>query len=319
MEAQQREALYVTKLRALSGAPAEPLRGGAAALSDGTAWFLAEDLGERALGPAFAWAAQRGATRLEVIVPPEVAGIVARRARLFHDPPHVSVADGRTLVEAMPAPPVAAVGIAPALGDLVGLIVAAGADPVVEHGVLTGEVAGLEVLRAVLDPHTGEPTLEVGLGTHDREANALVFGAVPPIEAIASVVNGVREHRSPGAPPHALNRIATSRLLRHRLLVDPSPLGARDLVAAAPPVVPVDRNAPGPAVAVGASAAGGPVVVVCSVGIDLDVVPFAADARLAIDPAARLVLALPARDVHPVTERLVDRLIDTAEIVAIAP
>ena len=40
-----------------------------------------------------------------------------------------------------------AVGADPqAVADLVDLIVAAGADPVVEHGVLTGEVAGLEVL-----------------------------------------------------------------------------------------------------------------------------------------------------------------------------
>ena len=42
MEAQQREALYVTKLTALVGAPAQPVRGGAAAVADGTAWFLAE-------------------------------------------------------------------------------------------------------------------------------------------------------------------------------------------------------------------------------------------------------------------------------------
>ena len=58
-------------------------------------------------------------------------------------------------------------------------------------------------------------------------------------------------------------------------------------------------------------------VVVCSVGIDLDLVPSAADARLALDPAARLLLALPERDVHPVTRRLAARLVEPAEIVAV--
>ncbi len=62
-----------------------------------------------------------------------------------------------------------------------------------------------------------------------------------------------------------------------------------------------------------------PLVVVCSVGIDLDLVPFAADARLAVDPDAALVLALHERDVHPVTQRMVDRLVDPAEIVAVSP
>ena len=73
MEAHQREALYVTKLSALVGAPAEPVRGGAGAVLDGTAWFLGEDLGVRALGPAFSWADQRGAERLSVIVPRDVS------------------------------------------------------------------------------------------------------------------------------------------------------------------------------------------------------------------------------------------------------
>ncbi len=319
MEAHQRELLYVTKLSALVGAPAEPLRGGAGAVADGVAWFLGEDFGAHALGPAFSWADQRGATQLSVIVPSDAAGIVARRAALFRDPPSVWVVDGRDLVAAVPTPISAPSPLAQGVEDLVDLILDAGADPVVEHGVLTGEVAGLEVLRAIVDPYTGELRLEVGLGTHDREANALIYGNVPPVSAIASVVDQVRSHREVGAAPHALNRIATSRLLRHRLLADPSLVGARELVGAAPPVASDDRNAPGPAVASGVDEAGRSVVVVCSVGIDLDVVPFAADARLALDPAARLMLALPERDVHPVTRRMAERLVDPAEIVAVSP
>jgi hypothetical protein len=319
VEAQQREALYATKLSALVGAPAEPVRGGAGTVVDGRVWFLAEDLGVHSLGPAFSWADQRGAAQLSVIVPRDAAGVVARRATFFRDPPSVWVADGRELVAAVPTPPVPPSPIPNAVADLVDLILEAGADPVVEHGVLTGEVAGLEVLRAVVDPHTGEARLEVGLGNHDREANTLVFGDVPPVSAIASVVDSVRSHREAAAAPHALNRIATSRLLRHRVLADPALVGARALVGAPPPVMADDRNAPGPAVASGVDDEGRPVVVVCSVGIDLDVVPFAADARLSLDASARLFLALPERDVHAVTRRMADRLIDPAEIVAVSP
>ncbi len=122
-----------------------------------------------------------------MIVRADAAGVVARRAALFREPPQVWVAEGRELVPAVadgadrarrrsrPSSPIS-----------IDLILDAGADPVVEHGVLTGEVAGLEVLRAVVDPYTGEPKLDVGLGNHDRDANQLVFGNVPPVSAIAS-------------------------------------------------------------------------------------------------------------------------------------
>ncbi len=47
---------------------------------------------------------------------------------------------------------------------------------------------------------------------------------------------------------------------------------------------------------------GGLLLVVCTVGVDLDVVPFAVDAWLAAgDPAAEIVLAMPTRDALPVT------------------
>jgi hypothetical protein len=43
-------------------------------------------------------------------------------------------------------------------------------------------------------------------------------------------------------------------------------------------------------------------------------VPTAADAREAIDPSARLLLALPERDDHPGTRRLAARLRSPAEV-----
>lgn len=59
----------------------------------------------------------------------------------------------------------------------------------------------------------------------------------------------------------------------------------------------------------------GPVVVACSVGIDLELVPAAADVRAVHSPDARLVLALPERDAVPVTRRLAASLVRPAEVV----
>jgi hypothetical protein len=59
-------------------------------------------------------------------------------------------------------------------------------------------------------------------------------------------------------------------------------------------------------------------VVACSVGVDLEAVVLAADARAAIDPEATLLVALPARDVLPVNEALVADLRRPAEITPVA-
>jgi hypothetical protein len=63
---------------------------------------------------------------------------------------------------------------------------------------------------------------------------------------------------------------------------------------------------PVPCVAVGESPSGEPLVVVCSVGIDLDLVPFAVDARAMHAPEASVILVVPERDASPVTLRLAE-------------
>jgi hypothetical protein len=295
--------------------------GGAALLRDGEAWILADDRPARALGPALAWARQQGADRVALLVDDgEAAGILARRAAYFSDPPQVFLVDGRTLTPAVPTPlpPPPPRPIDDAAVALVPLIEAAGAVPVIEHGVLAGEVAGLEVCRVVVDPTTGHARLEVGVGAHDREAFQLVHGDVPPVEALASVVAAVAEHRQPGAPPHPLNRLGAERLLRSRLIEDPGVVGALVLGAAPPPVPRLNLKDPVPCVATGVGDSGAPLVVVCSVGIDLDVVPFAADAwAAAFRPDARLVIAIPRRDDHPVTRALAARLLQPAQVVPV--
>jgi hypothetical protein len=54
--------------------------------------------------------------------------------------------------------------------------------------------------------------------------------------------------------------------------------------------------------------------VVASTGIDLDLVPTAADVRAREAPAARLVLAVPPRDASPVTRDLAGALRVPAEV-----
>jgi hypothetical protein len=295
--------------------------GGAALLHDSDAWVLLEDRPERGLGPALAWARQQGAAAVHVLAE-QATGILARRAGEFAEPPTVWAISGRALTIAVADAPSASSPIDPELLDFAPLIKAAGATPVVEHGVLVGEVVGLEVCRAVRDASTGAVRLEVGVGAHDREAFLLMHGDVPTEVALTRVVRAVAEHRRPGADPHPLNRLGAERALRARLITDPALVGLDEIAVADPPVVRTNLKDPVPCVGVGRAGDGAPAVVVCSVGIDLDLVPFAADARLALfgrDPEAGLVIALPERDAHTVTRALAAMLRRPAEIVPMAP
>lgn len=321
---ERRSGLLALKLAALvrdhTGSEADLVPGtyggGAGLCRDGVAWVLADDRPERSLGPALAWASVQGATSLELVA--EVAtGVLARRAAQFADPPMVWRVDGRALVPAEADPLTPSPPVDPRLERLRAVIVAGGAVPVVEHGVLVGEVAGLEVCRAVIDPHLDVERLEVGVGAHDREAFQLVHGDVPTVEALAAVAEKVAATRQPGAPPHPLKRLGAERALRARLLAEPALADAAELTPVPPPVPRTNVKDAVPCVAVGVDRAGQPLVVVCSVGIDLDLVPFAADARLAADPSARLVLAVPPRDDHPITRRLAAALRQPADIVAV--
>jgi hypothetical protein len=325
---QRRAALLGVKLGALvrDAAGEAPVvfgsfGGGAALVRDGAAWVLADEQPVRALGATLAWARQHGADAANVITDDlGAAGVLARRATYFARRPGVWHADGRALVPAEPVPRVEPPAVDERLLPLAALIEAAGAVPTVEHGVLVGEVAGLEVCRAAIDGDTGAPRLEVGVGAHDREAFQIVHGNIPPAEALAAVVTGVAAHRRPGAEPHPLNRLAAERLLRHRLVTDPSLIGAVALEPVAPPVRRDNLKDPVPCVAAGVGLDGEPLVVVCSVGVDLDLVPFAADARAATGPPdAALLLAMPERDALPVTRALADALEAPATVVPVPP
>jgi hypothetical protein len=325
-DAERQAALRGMKLRALvrdtfgvDDATPSPF-GMGAALQDGRrGWVLVEDSPRRGLGPAMAWARTHEVDQLHLLVEDD-ADELARRAEPFDPSPAVWAIEGRDLVEAVALGHVEGANDAPDVTpDVLALLESADVDVVREHGQLTGEVLGLEIARLVLDPDFG-PRLEVGVGRHDREAFAMLHGDLPPDAAVAKVVDAVRQQRQVGAAPHPLNRLASERWLRALLLAEPGLVGATHLTSVAPVWPRTSVKDVVPASAVGEDAAGNPLVVVTSTGIDLDLVPEAADVRARewLDPGdGRLVLVLPDRDAHPVTLGLAEQLHFPAEVVAL--
>lgn len=327
IEPGRRSALLSAKLSALvraqrGEAPGESadFPGGAALVEGGTGWLLLDTDPLAALGPALVWADRRGLTDVNLLAEAD-AGVVARRAGLFSHAPTVWAVDGVILRRADPEPVAAAPTPepAPALAEL---LVDADIEVVVEQGIVRGEVLGLEVARIVHGSTTAgtpidEPVLEVGVGHADRELTAMLHGNLPPVEQLARVVEIVREHRRVGAERHPLNQLAPERWLRARLVTEPARIGLTYLRPAPPAVPRPNLRDPAIAVAIGVDEDGADVVVACSVGIHLDLVPAAADARQALAPGARLLLVVPERDAHPVTRALAERLVAPAELVAL--
>ena len=298
---------------------------------------LAQERPERALGGALALAIRSGCDNVHVFAG-DHSGLLARRAACFTQPPSVWQIHGDTAAPAEPSPRPTEPA-PPRAPELVALLAGAGVEIAVEHGVITGEVEGLEVARIVgaaagtetrsshedladggagtSDDPAAAWQIEVGVGAHDREAFALLHADEPTAEAIRRVAEVVRTHRSPGAPPHPLNRMGAARWLRSLLIRRPDLAGAGRLRPASPPVPRAGPKDSSPAVAYGLTPEGRRLVVVVCVGIDLDVVPFAADARLLLDPDAELTVALPRRDAHEVISTMAMRLEDPAAIVEI--
>ena len=316
-----RAALLAAKLRALVDAPgAEPavFPGGAALVDGSSAWLLLDADPLTALGPALVWAARRDATDVTLLVDGD-ASVVARRAGLFASPPTVLAVEGTSVVPAEPAPRPVPVD-APSAPALAELLVDADLEVVVEDGIVRGEVLGLEVARIVHGTTTSgtpidEPVLEVGVGEADREMTALVHAGLPPVDQLTRVRDIVLEHRRPDAERHPLNQLAPERWLRSTLVRDPGRIRCAHLRPAPPTIPRPNLRDPAVAIARGLDQAGHEVVVACSVGVLLDLVPAAADARDALAPDARLLLAVPERDAHPVTQTLAARLVQPAEIV----
>jgi len=320
------QALFTAKLRALVRARWStddgvdgPFPGGATLRAGDTGWVLVGEDGARRLGGAMAWARQQRVVDLHLLADdPTAAGILARRAALFVRPPTVWRVDGRMVSLAPPSPPARFAVLPPTAELFRPLLLAAGLEVQVEQGELLAEVNGLEVARVVSAVEDGsDARLEVGVGRFDREAFAMMNAGLPDAEALAKAAQIVRDIRRPDAPRHQLNQLAPERWRRAAVVADPSLVGAATLVPVESALPRPNLKASAPATAVGTDLDGQPLVVVCSSGVDLDLVPSAADDRLAHAPAARLLLALPARDVLPVTEAFAAALVDPAEIVTV--
>ncbi|CAB4919648.1 unannotated protein [freshwater metagenome] len=326
LDPDQRTRLLAAKARALvadasnvdaSELAVTPFPGGALVRAATAAWCLLDEGAIRSFGAAMVLADRQGIATLHVMAESvETSGIVARRAEQFRDAPTVWRIEGRSLVPATSAPVPTPVEPSAAARELIGMLVAAGVEVTVEHGEIRGELRGLEIARVV---ESSEGTrLEVGVGRHDREAFTMVHGNLPTAKALESVIASVDAVRRVDAEAHPLRRLAPEGWLRWRLLQDPHLIGAQELRPVEPPTPRDSVKDIGASIAVGRDLAGQAVVVACSVGIDLDVVPTAADARVLNDPDARVVIVVPERDDHPATRRLAERLIGPSEVIGLS-
>ena len=245
-------------------------------------------------------AVRHEAAAVDLLVEGDEAGDVARRAGLFDPEPTVWAIEDTTLTPATAAelttvePP----ALEPAISSVLDM---PEVRTVVEHGVVTGECRGVEVARV-----TGqgpEQRLDVGVGAYDQGAFAVMNPELSDQESLAEVVAQVLTERRRGAEPHPLNRLVRERWLRAELLDDPSSLGIGELDPVEGPIARDGLHDVAPAFAVSRSAG---TLVACSVGIDLDLVPAAAEVARR-ENAERIVLVLPARDQHPITRAVADR------------
>ncbi len=341
MEPEQRSALLAAKLRALvaegwrrdaSTLTPRPFPGGASLVdpTSGDGWCLVspsprdrdpmdrsvdetpEHVNPRGwLGGSIVWASRNERTHLDVIVD-TVDGNDARRAALFGNGPTLWRSVGRAVHQIAPIPfqPVAPPD---AVVELFRVVIAdAGADPVIDHGVLRAEYRGLEVGRVVAS-EDGVPRLDVGVGKHDRLANSMLGHDRDVLVALRNAVASVKDHRRAGAAPHPANQLVNARWMRHVVVNDPSLVGVDVALDAVEGTEPAGLKRATPAIALGRN-----VVVACGTGSDLDTVTFAADARAWYAPNAELVIVLSESDVLAPQRLLVER-VHNARLVTIAP
>ena len=304
---------------------------GAALVDGAAAWVLIDGSAARSLGPALAWAVRHHATSLHLVVEHDT-GQLARRAQRIAFPVTVWYPEDRTLLPVVAEPLAApAAAIAQHLA-FAAVIEAAGASVNVEHGVVAGEVRGLEVCRVVETPTVGHIAelgdfdapapmeaasndsvlLEVGVGANDREAFRLLHGDIPTVEALATVVESVLAYRSTEAIQHPLNRLGQERYLRWQLEQDPSLVGMTMVTPHEPPQPRPNLKDPIPCVARAVGPAGQEFTLVCSVGVDVDLVGFVADVQSTAGTA--VIVVLRERDAIPLTRELLALLATPVDI-----
>ena len=289
---------------------------------DDVAWVYVTGRHERSLGPALMWALRNNAKALKLFSS-ESAGDLARIATHFDFVIEVFEFDAAGVACVAMPKIVEKIEVSVADEMFAEFIKSAGADVVREHGVISGEVCGLEVCRVVRAADSGESDgageseLEIGVGAHDRETFKLLHGRTATIESLRKVIAEVAARRAVGAQVHPLNRLARERMLRHYVCQSPQLVGAKSLQVAQPPIVRTNLKDVVPCCAVGMSLTGEKMVVIFSVGVDPDVVSFGADARGQINGSAELIFAMPTRDIVPAVERVAQMLRRPARFVGV--
>ena len=311
VDTERRSRLLALKLRALirehlglSGDPdgrVEVFAPGAAFITNDAVWLLIDGNAARALGGVLAWG-----TKFELpihLVVENDSGLLARRAALFDVDVTVWHADERVLLPALAEPHLPTTQAKPEHLAFTELIQSSGADALVEHGIVVGEVRGLEMCRVVDDVVSGVARLEVGMGVNDREAFAMVHGELPTEQALRNVIDAVAIHREPGANVRPFNQFGSERMHRWRALQDPTSIGFSRLDPVDPPVKRTNLKDAVPCAAIGSTDSGNLSAAVFVHGVDLDVVPFAVDtaSRLGID---EVTVVARRQDITPSIERL---------------
>ena len=310
-DSERRSRLLSLKLRALIrdhlGLEADPegtpevFALGAAFIADNAVWILVDGEATRALGAATAWAL-RFNKPMHVLVERD-SGVLARRAELLSLDITIWHVNDRQLLPAVAEPHLEDTPALPEHVAFIELITSAGADAVIEHGVVVGEVRGLEMCRAITDEYTGESRLEVGMGAHDREAFAMVHGGLPTEQALKQVIDAVVPHRTEGADQHPLNQFGAERLYRWRALQNPTSVGFASLELCDPPVKRTNIKDGVPCVARGVTTDGNESVAVFVNGVDLELVPFALDAA-SREGVNEVVIVARERDITPSMKKI---------------
>ncbi|MEM9466716.1 MAG: hypothetical protein AAGA90_15190 [Actinomycetota bacterium] len=267
------------------------------------AWIVSMSDDLAALGGVLVWLDRHGPASADLVVDHH-APVHARRAAMLAPELRVWRAVGDTVAEAETEPVPPTLPRPDDTAHLEAMLLDEGLEVVCEDGLLRGELAGLEVGRILHGPDG--PVLEAGVGRFDREAGVLLHAGRTVAESLHDAVAQVRPHRTPGAVSHAVNRLARERWLRHLIVQDPDlvDVSLPELVEPIPPRANLLEVVPASLLAVDGDRR---VLVVCSVGVDLGLLPAVADLVTVHEPD-EVRFVLPERDRLPYIERLGERL-----------
>lgn len=262
------------------------------------------------LGGAIVWAHRLNLGSLHVLLD-HIASADVERSACLRNPPKLWQITQRSVTPAVASPVATKAVSEDQLRLFSALIADAGAEVVVDHGVVRAEVLGLEVARVSTD-ETGLVFLEVGVGRHDRLANAMLGHDRDIAMSLKNAVGSVESRRRHDAGTHPANQLARERWLRCIVRAHPDLVGVDTALHFTDSVRPATLKQLDPALLLGDG-----VLVACSVGVDLDAAIDAATIRARVDPKARLVLVIPEHDVFD-AQRIIVGAIENARIVTVS-